>query len=93
MSHEDLGFIRTHLANERTLLAYVRTSLAFMAGGAGLVHFMPFSFSLAVGWTLITVGGVVLTVGIVRFVYVRQRINKHLAEKVAGVDSVHARRC
>lgn len=34
MSEDELGIIRTHLANERTFLAYVRTALAFLAAGA-----------------------------------------------------------
>ncbi len=58
--HPDYRFT---LANERTFLAWVRTSLALMAAGVAVVQFVP---GLAVvrhvlGFVLITLGGVVTT--------------------------------
>lgn len=59
--HPDYRFT---LANERTFLAWVRTSLAFMAAGVAVVQFVP---GLQVvrhllGFILIGLGGVVATV-------------------------------
>jgi len=68
--------IRTHLANERTLLAYIRTSLAFMAGGLGMIHFFPAPFLHLFGWILLGIGVVVLGVGVIRFLIVMRRISK-----------------
>jgi putative membrane protein len=76
MNRDDLGLIRTHLANERTVLAYVRTSLAFLAAGAGLVHFIPFTYAVMTGWILIAIGTITFVAGINRFLNVRQRINQ-----------------
>lgn len=76
MAKEDLGLIRTHLANERTLLAYVRTALAFLAAGAGLIHFFPARSSAVIGGGLVALGAFVLAVGAARFVQVRRLVNR-----------------
>ncbi|MBN1939859.1 MAG: DUF202 domain-containing protein [Candidatus Aminicenantes bacterium] len=74
--HDEPGLIRTRLANERTLLAYIRTSLAFLAGGLGIVHFFPSGALQAVGWILAGVGIVVLGLGIGRYIRVVRLIAK-----------------
>jgi putative membrane protein len=55
---------RFTLANERTFLAWVRTSLALMASGVAVVQFVP---GLAVirhviGFVLVALGGVVAAI-------------------------------
>lgn len=62
-----LAISRTDLANERTLLAYVRTALALGAGGVGLVQFFISPTVITLGWALIVGGTLVLIVGVVRF--------------------------
>jgi putative membrane protein len=59
--HPDYRFT---LANERTFLAWVRTSLALMAGGIALVQFVPGLDVVRhlLGFILIGLGGVVATV-------------------------------
>lgn len=64
------------LANERTLLAYVRTALALAGGGAALVHFSPESLVQGIGWALIAAGMLLLPAGLLRFRNVRQRIGQ-----------------
>lgn len=51
---------RFTLANERTFLAWVRTSLAMMAAGVAVVQFVPGLPVIrhALGFILITLGGV-----------------------------------
>jgi putative membrane protein len=45
------------LANERTLLAWLRTSVALQAGGVGLLHFAPkLDLSGTIGLALLLVG-------------------------------------
>ena len=78
-----LAISRTDLANERTLLAYVRTALALAAGGVGLVQFFTSPAVVALGWVLIPGGALVLIVGVVLF----QRERRALREIEADVQS------
>ena len=73
---DTLALERTCLANERTFLAYVRTALSLLAGGAVLLQFFSTRPSyLAAAWLLITSGGVVLLIGLFRFLRVRAHLN------------------
>ena len=62
-----LAISRTDMANERTLLAYVRTALTLAAGGVGLVNIFTMAAIVALGWVLIPAGAVTLLVGVARF--------------------------
>ena len=60
------------LANERTFLAYMRTALSLLAGGAVLLQFFSEKIAVIVsGWALIVLGGMVLLFGLARFIRVR----------------------
>ncbi|MBN2346450.1 MAG: DUF202 domain-containing protein [Candidatus Aminicenantes bacterium] len=76
MNGDELSVIRSHLANERTFLAYVRTSLAFLAAGAGMIHFFDSRLVQKAGWLILAAGSVIAITGFVRFVTVRRRILK-----------------
>jgi putative membrane protein len=71
-----LAISRTDLANERTLLAYVRTALALAAGGVGLVQIFTSPAVVALGWALIPGGVLVLVIGVVRFQRSRRLLRK-----------------
>jgi len=66
---------RTVLANERTLLAYARTAIALVATGAGIIHLFANRAADLGGILLITMGAVVMLVGIKRFVAVRRDLS------------------
>jgi putative membrane protein len=70
-----LAVTRTDLANERTLLAYIRTALALAAGGLGLVQFFSSPIAVALGWILMPVGVVVLFIGAERFRRARRKLH------------------
>ncbi|HEU4512471.1 MAG TPA: DUF202 domain-containing protein [Nocardioidaceae bacterium] len=60
---------RFTLANERTFLAWVRTSLALMASGVAVVQFVP-GLSLVrhlLGFVLVGLGGVVAAIAYVHW--------------------------
>ena len=78
---DDLAVIRTALANERTLLSWVRTALGLAAAGAALVELVDRTGSNTLGWSLIAAGIATFAVGIVRFVVVRKRL---AARSLAG---------
>lgn len=60
--------IRFLLANERTLLAWIRTALTMQAGGIALAHFVSDSLlGLVTGITAVLFGAVVAVIGYRRF--------------------------
>ncbi len=60
--------IRFILANERTLLAWIRTALTMQAGGIALAHFVSDStLGFATGITAIIAGAVFAVVGYRRY--------------------------
>lgn len=71
---------RTHMANQRTLLAYVRTSFMLLASGVSLIKFLPAGeFLHWLGMILIPGSFVFLGIGI--YVYIRfSRHVKSLSE-------------
>lgn len=72
---DQLAVDRTHLANERTLLAYIRTALALAGAGAGLLQFFDTAQSQVTGVLLLAAGIIGLLVGIWRFRTVRRHIS------------------
>jgi len=61
-----LAAARTRMANERTLLTYVRTSLALLAFGLTLWQLHP-GRGQGVGFGAIGTGGLVLLIGWLRY--------------------------
>lgn len=60
--------VRFLLANERTLLAWIRTALTMQAGGVALAHFVSDSpLGFASGISAIVVGAVLAVVGYRRY--------------------------
>ncbi|HBO97150.1 MAG TPA: DUF202 domain-containing protein [Candidatus Omnitrophica bacterium] len=58
--------LRTNLANERTLLAYVRTALALAVSGMAAIKFFPESpLVVSLGWLAVAGGIMLLAWGIV----------------------------
>ncbi|TWU56174.1 DUF202 domain-containing protein [Rubripirellula reticaptiva] len=73
---DDLALARTHLANERTLLAYGRTALMVAATGVTLIKFFADTVPIrTMGLILIGLGLIVGLVGIQRFVSLKRRLN------------------
>jgi putative membrane protein len=67
-----LAVDRTLVANERTLLGYIRTTLALLAGGASLLHFFEGSLTTVSGIALLASSVPVFVLG-VRHYIVRRR--------------------
>ena len=61
----------TSLSNERTLLNYIRTALAFLASGVALIHFFEAPGMVIIGWVLLPLGVACAVFGVVRFNHVR----------------------
>ena len=76
MTKEELAVHRTKLANERTLLSYIRTSLVFFAGGATLLKIASGDvFFMTVAWLLLASGTVLAILGLYLFRKNRRVLN------------------
>lgn len=71
-----LALSRSRLANERTLLAYIRTSLAMIGLGAILAGWTQHPMTLIGGIALATFGGLVMAIGLIRFLQENQRYRR-----------------
>jgi putative membrane protein len=69
---EFLAIERTKMANETTLLAYIRTGLYFLVAGSTLGHIVGTTFWKVAGGPLIAIGVGVVMAGIIRF----KKVNK-----------------
>ncbi|MDF7798579.1 DUF202 domain-containing protein [Pontiellaceae bacterium B1224] len=72
---DHLAYDRTVLANERTLLSYLRTSIALFAAGGTLLKLLSEEpLMVKLGIALLFLGLVAVVVGFVRFIQVKKRI-------------------
>lgn len=71
---EYLAIERTRLANETTLLAFIRTGLYFLVAGSTLGELVHTEFWRITGPLLIGIGLLIVLAGILRFVKVRKAI-------------------
>ena len=86
---EYLAIERTRLANERTLLTYIRTGLYFLVAGSTLGHLIDTVFWNRMGLPIIIVGVLITAAGFVRFLKVGRKIEqskKHVGN--ASIDFV-----
>lgn len=71
---DHLSMERTKLANERTLLSYIRTSLYLILGGIAFIGMKDLAEIKNLGYFSLVLSVVVLIIGIVRF----YQLKKHL---------------
>jgi putative membrane protein len=79
---DHLAYDRTILANETTLLAYLRTAMALLAAGATLFRLFPEDMYFQVLGTVMLILGILIAgIGGFRFLAITKRL-KMLHEKV-----------
>ena len=83
---EILAIERTKLANERTLLSYIRSSLYLLIGGIGILQLKDFASIKWVGYASLGVCVVFLAVGFSRYIVLTRRIYKW--QRILFVDYV-----
>jgi putative membrane protein len=71
---------RTQLANERTLLAYMRTALTLFIAGVSFIRFFGNIVIVYTGWIFIPVGIIVAVVGTKRYYRMKRPLDR-LREK------------
>lgn len=65
---------RTAMANERLLLAYIRTALATIGAGAAILHFQNGPWSKIAGSILAASGIIIGSIGLYRFRATRETL-------------------
>ena len=71
---EFLAIERTKLANETTLLAYIRTGLYFLVAGSTLGHVIQTPFWKTAGTPLLMVGVGIMLFGVIKYWRVKRSI-------------------
>lgn len=88
---EYLALERTKLANERTLLTYIRTGLYFLIAGSTLGALIDTAFWDMLGTPVIVVGLIIAVLGVIRFIRVGRAIDrsrKHIGN--ASIEFIRA---
>lgn len=76
IARDGLVLSRSRLANDRTLLVYIRTSLAMVGLGAILAKWLDHPIALVGGIALAILGVLVVLIGLVRFVRENRRYRR-----------------
>jgi putative membrane protein len=85
---DKLAYDRTHLANERTFAAWLRTGLTIAAGGIAVAHIVPepardSTVSLLLGIAFVLVGVGCITYGAVQYARVSARLARTAPRRVS----------
>lgn len=88
-TNEILALERTKLANERTLLSYIRSSLYLLIGGIGILQLKDFESIKWLGYVSLAVCVIFLTLGIFRYVLLSRRLYKW--NRILFADSIPER--
>lgn len=75
-----LALERTTLANERTLFAYIRTSLYLILGGIGFVQLKDFENIRWLGFFSFGLSAILIIFGLLRFFKLRRKLQKYYDE-------------
>lgn len=70
-----LAMERTRLANERTFMSYIRTSLFFFTGGLTLLQFEDYQNIHWLAYLAVVVSIIMVIVGVVRFIILSRRLH------------------
>lgn len=84
---QDLAVQRPWLANEHTLLAYVRTFMGFVGLGVALIAVFPSQAGMILGAVSIATGSVVMIIGLISSTRTRSALvdeHRALNERVGG---------
>lgn len=91
-SREVLAYERTKLANERTLLAWLRSSIAFGVGGLAILKVEGVEQLYAIGLLLAGIGLAGILIGVGRFLRVHRRINRLMRSRLNQVSPAEEER-
>lgn len=76
-----LAIERTKLANERTLLAYTRSSLYLFLGGIAFIQLQGYEHMRWLGYLSIVLSVLIIAIGLLRFYFLKKRLRRYYSEK------------
>lgn len=86
----ELSIERTKMANRRTLLAYIRSTVGLLVAGAGLMKFINSSVWIVIGVACIILAPITLVFGIYDYFRMKKLIqleNDFLEDEMEGTSS------
>lgn len=75
---EHLALERTKLANERTLLSYIRSSLYLLLGGLALLQIKEYAHIKWIGYVSLFISAVFVSIGISRYFILGRKLRRLL---------------
>ena len=89
---DHLALLRTRLANERTLMSYIRSALYLLLGGIALLKLKDYQELRLVGYLALVLCIALLVIGSYRFVRLRKHLTRYYADHVrrTGPDASEA---
>lgn len=72
-----LALERTRLANERTLFAYIRTSLYLLTAGLGIFEIESIQHLRMLAWVCVVVSAVLFVFGFYKYYQLRKYLNTY----------------
>lgn len=75
---EHLALERTKLANERTLLSYIRSSLYLFIGGLALLQIKEYEHVEWLGFLSLAICVVFISIGVYRYIHLNRKLHKLL---------------
>ncbi len=73
---DHLAMERTKLANERTLLSYLRTSLYLLLGGTAILGLKDFKDLKFLGYIALSLSVLLVIIGVIRFLQLRKHLKR-----------------
>ena len=81
---DHLALVRTRLANERTLLSYIRSTLYLLVGGLALLQMEGLGRLHGLGIVALCLSAVFVLFGIYRYVTLRRQLNNYYPKEGKG---------
>lgn len=75
---EHLALERTKLANERTLLSYIRSSLYLFIGGLAILQIKEYEHVQWLGYLSLIICVIFISIGVYRYIHLNRKLYKLL---------------
>lgn len=83
---EHLALERTKLANERTLLSYIRSSLYLFIGGLAILQIKEYEHVQWLGYLSLVICVIFISIGVYRYIHLNRKLFKLLRPEKRGVS-------
>ncbi|HAC15926.1 MAG TPA: DUF202 domain-containing protein [Bacteroidetes bacterium] len=83
-----LALERTKLANERTLLSYIRGSIYLILGGIAFIQLKDFEGLHILGYISLVLSFLLIVVGILRFYQLKNRLRRYYSSHNLDIDKI-----